>query len=200
MYIFAQFATCLFPIAAFLLIAIGIKKQAFHFVTAALWLSLIALMIHFQSSGGQVLGSYFNYLNALTYTLNLLLLVTAFLFIMSHLHVEHPVFKYMSGFTKSLVLISALLVLINLWINAFFIENRKTGSPIMQIALMNKLQYCSYRYIFYKIANDGTMYYLCPEHYGLLPSVGPVSISLDALTSQFSFFKPVDMEKKISMR
>lgn len=196
MYIFAQFAKCLFPIAAFLLIAIGIKKQTFHFVASSLWLSLIALMIHFQSSGGQILGDYFNYLNALTYTLNLLLLVAAFLLIISHLCVEHPVFKYMSGFTKSLVLISALLVLINLWINAFFIENRKSGSPIMQIALMNKLQYCSYRYIFYKIARDGTMYYLCPEHYGLLPSVGPVSLNLDALTSQFS----VNMEEKISMR
>jgi hypothetical protein len=48
------------PLAAILLV-IGLKKKEINFIIIALWLSLIALMIHYQTAGGEILGSYFNY-------------------------------------------------------------------------------------------------------------------------------------------
>ncbi|HAU0197920.1 TPA: type I secretion system protein LssZ, partial [Legionella pneumophila] len=54
------------------------------------------------------------------------------------------------------------------------------------VALLEKPDYCNYRYIFYKVALDGTVYYLCPNHYGLIPSIGRLSISPDFIASQLS--------------
>ncbi len=186
MYNVARVIHCLFPLIALILLIIGIKRKAIYYVISALWLSLIALVIHFQTSGGEILGSYFNYLNAAIYSANLLVLLISLLCVIAHLSSENIFFKYLGSLIKSVIVIGTVLVISNLWINAYFIENRMDGIPVMQVALLQKPEYCSYRYIFYKVATDGTVLYLCPNHYGFIPSIGHLNISPDFITTQLS--------------
>lgn len=185
MYILAKVILCLFPIVALVFLTIGIKKNAIYFVISSLWISVIALIIHFQSSGGQILGSYFDYTNSAIYTLNLLILFISLIRVISHLSLDSFIFKYTSSFFKAFLTIGTLIVISNLWINAYFIENRKVGTPIMQVALFKKPDYCNYRYVFYKVAEDGAVAYLCPDHYGLIPSMGQLIVSPDFIATQF---------------
>ena len=186
MYILTKVVLSLFPLIALVLLIIGIRRNAIYYVISALWLSLIACIIHFQSSGGQILGSYFNYVNASIYTVNFIILFVALLRVITHLSTEHHVYKYISSLIQSLMVIGGLLVITNLWVNAYFIENRMPGTPVMQVALLDKPEYCSYRYIFYKVATDGSVIYLCPDHYGLIPSIGHLAISPDFIATQLS--------------
>ena len=186
MYNLAKVIHCLFPLMALVLLIIGVKRKAIYYVISALWLSLIALVIHFQSSGGEILGSYFNYVNAAIYSANLIILFVALIKVIDHLSSDSSLFQYVSTFIKSVIVIGSILLITNLWINAYFIENRMTGTPVMQVALLQKPEYCSYRYIFYKVATDGSVLYLCPNHYGLVPSIGRLEISPDFITTQLS--------------
>jgi len=184
MYTLAQGIHYLFPLIAFLLLIIGIHKNAIYYIISALWLSLIALIIHHQISGGEILGSYFNYANAAIYTINLVILFIALIRVIAHLTYDNPALKYASAFIQAFVVICSLLVITNLWINAYFIENRMAGTPIMQVGLFEKADYCEYRYVFYKVNTDGAVMYLCPNHYGLIPSIGRLTVNPDFITTQ----------------
>ncbi|MCL5272456.1 MAG: type I secretion system protein LssZ, partial [Gammaproteobacteria bacterium] len=186
MYNLAKVIHSLFPLIALVLLVIGVQRKAIYFVISALWLSLIALVIHFQTSGGEVLGSYFDYINATIYSVNLIILLISFIYVIDHLNSENSFFKYLSSLVKSIIVIGSILVVTNVWINAYFIENKMEGTPVMQVALLQKPDYCTYRYIFYKVAADGTVLYLCPNHYGLIPSIGHLDISPDFITTQLS--------------
>jgi hypothetical protein len=194
----AKVIHCLFPLIALIFLIIGIKRNAIYYVISSLWLSLIALAIHYQSSGGQILGSYFNFLNATIYTANLVILFISLTRIIVHLSSNSPIFKYASSFIQSLIVIGSLLVLINLWINAYFIESRMVGTPIMQVALPKRATYCSYKYILYKVAPDGSVLYLCPNHYGLIPAIGHLSISPDFIATQLPI--PIPGKKQILLQ
>ena len=106
--------------------------------------------------------------------------------VIAHLSIDNRLFHYASSLFNALIFIGSLFVIINLWINAFFIENRMPGTPIMQVSLPKQADYCSYRYIFFKVAKDGSVIYLCPNHYGLIPSVGRLTISPDFIATQLS--------------
>jgi len=186
MYLLANIIQCLFPLIALILLIVGIKKNAIYYIISALWLSLIALIIHFQSSGGEILGSYFNYMNAAVYSFNLVVLLISLIRVLSDLSKNRPILNYVSSFINAFMVIGALLVIINLGINAFFIENKMDKTPIMQVALFKKPAYCAYRYIFYKISPDASVMYLCPNHYGFIPSVGRLSTSPDFIATQLS--------------
>jgi|GEM_PF-2479492 len=176
----------LFPLIAFVLLIIGLSSNAIYYVISALWLSLIALIIHFESSGGQILGDSFNYLNAAVYSVNLFILIVALIRVISHLSLDNDIFRYISSLAKAFIVIGCFLVITNLWVNAYFIENRMPGTPIMQVATFTKTDYCAYRYVFYKVNVDGSVMYLCPNHYGLIPSVGRLAVSPDFIASQLS--------------
>ncbi|MCE0723882.1 MULTISPECIES: type I secretion system protein LssZ [Legionella] len=186
MYALGKLIQCLFPLIALVLFIIGTKKKAIEHIISALWLSLIAALIHFQFSGNQIFGTYFGYLNAGVYSFNLLILVLSLIHVMSHLSINGPAFKYTSTFINSLLVVGACVVISNLWINAFFIENKMEGTPIIQVALFDKPEYCESKYIFYKIDQDSSVNYLCPNHYGLVPSVGHLAASPDFITTQLS--------------
>lgn len=186
MYNLAKVIHSLFPLIALILLIIGVQRKAIYFVISALWISLIALVIHFQTSGGEILGSYFDYINAAIYSINLIILLISFIYVIEHLSSENGFFKYLSNLVKSIIVIGSILVITNVWINAYFIENKMEGTPVMQVALLQKPDYCTYRYIFYKVATDGTVLYLCPNHYGLIPSIGHLDISPDFITTQLS--------------
>ena len=186
MYIFAKVIHCIFPLIALVFLIIGIKRNAIYYVISSLWLSLISLVIHYQSSGGQILGSYFNFINATIYSINLIILFIALIRVISHLSNDNPFFKYTSSLIQAFIVMGSVLVITNLWINAYFIENRMDGTPVMQVELLKKSDFCNYKHIFYKVATDGSVIYLCPNHYGLIPSIGRLAISPDFIATQLS--------------
>lgn len=171
------------PFFALLLLIIGLKQNRLTFMSSALWLSLIALMLHYQNAGGEILGRYFGYRQAGIYSLNLVVLISALLalcFKLPMLQAKRT--RYVTGFISALLVVSTLCLLGNLWINARFIETSRPGTPIMQVVPFTHRPYCSYRYIFYKIGLNGKVSYLCPNHYGLIPSVGELDTPPDFIT------------------
>ncbi|MCW8407603.1 type I secretion system protein LssZ [Legionella sp. PATHC035] len=186
MYTLGKLIQALFPLIALVLFIIGIKRNAIYYVISSLWLSLIAVLIHFQFSGNQIFGTYFNYFNAGIYSFNFFILLLALIQVMSHLSAARPALRYTYAFISSLMVVGAFIVISNLWINAFFIENKLEGTPIMQVALFQKPDYCGNKYVFYKIDQDSTVTYLCPNYYGLLPSIGHLATSPDFITTQLS--------------
>ncbi|KTD00746.1 type I secretion system protein LssZ [Fluoribacter gormanii] len=186
MYTLGKLIQSLFPLIALILFIIGIKRKAIYYIISSLWLSLIALLIHFQFSGNQIFGTYFNYLNSGIYSFNLIILLLALIVVISHLSINTTTFKYTYTLINALLVVGAFVVISNLWINAFFIENKMEGTPIMQVALFDKPGYCDSKYVFYKIDHDNSVAYLCPNHYGLLPSIGHLATSPDFIATQLS--------------
>ena len=163
----------LFPLLGIILLVIGLKIDRISYIIVALWVSLIALILHYQSADGEILGNYFGYKNAAIYTLNLLVIIASLIYLFLNLPLkQRKKLRPLSICISLCLIIGSLLLMINLWINAVFIENKRPGTPILQVATFSSLPYCSYRYVFYKVTTDGKVGYLCPVHYGLIPSTG----------------------------
>ncbi|KTC78651.1 hypothetical protein [Legionella cincinnatiensis] len=195
MYIIAKLIQDFFPLIALILLIIGIKKSAIYYMISALWLSLIAMLIHLQFSGNQIFGTYFNYYNAAIYSSNLLILLITLIYVISHLS-NGSTLKYVYSFVNAFLVVIALLSIINLWLNAFFIENKMEGTPIIQVALINKPDYCKSKYVFYKVNLDSSIMYLCPNYYGLIPSVGHLAVSPDFIAAQL----PLSIKKQMLIK
>ncbi|MGC1182889.1 type I secretion system protein LssZ [Legionella sp.] len=187
MYTLAKVIQYFFPLIALMLLIIGIHRKIIYYVISSLWLSLIAIFIHFQSSGNQIFGSYFDYANAGIYSFTLLVLLVALIQVISHLTIDSLIFKYLNSFINAFIVVGIFLVITNLWLNAFFIENKKAGTPVMQVALLDKPDYCNYKYVFYKVTPEGSVMYLCPNYYGLIASIGQLSVNPDFITQQLHF-------------
>jgi hypothetical protein len=172
----------LLPLLGAISLIIGIKRKNFNYIIAALWLSLIALLLHYQIAGGELLGSYFGYQNAAIYTVNILILLITTLYLFFKLPLfQGKTFRYLTRFISAGLIVGSLLLLINLWINACFIENRRPGTPVLQIATFTPLGYCSHRYVFYRVGVDGKISYMCPDYYGIIPSVGHLEVLPDVV-------------------
>jgi len=173
------------PLLAIVLLIIGIKKERVNYFISALWLSVIALLLHYQTAGGEILGTYFNYTNAAIYTLNLLVLITTLLALFYKLPLfEGKLIGYVKAVISGVLILSSLVLGVNLWMNAYFIEHRNPGTPLMQVATFTKLPYCRYSYVFYKVDTAGKIGYLCPNYYGLIPSIGTLDVSPQFLLNQ----------------
>ncbi|WP_028387815.1 hypothetical protein [Legionella fairfieldensis] len=186
----------LFPMLGVVILFVGIKLQRKNYLIVALWLSLIALILHYRASGGEILGSYFNYQHAAIYSLNLIVLIFSILcLLMTSINgTENKILRYSSGLLSAGLITGGILLVINLWINATFVENRLDGTPILQVATFNKQPYCTYRYVFYKVDSDNKIQFMCPNHYGLLPAVGQLSTAPDFIIKQL----PTQLQTTIS--
>lgn len=164
----------LFPLIALIFLVSGLLLKRKNYLIASLWLSLIALVLHYRASGGEILGSYFNYAHAMIYTMNLLIMVISisYLLLAGFRKINNQLLRYAVTFLTAALFTGSLLLLINLWVNAHFIEDRYPGTPILQMATFNKPVYCSFRYVFYKTDSEGIVHYLCPNHYGFIPGTG----------------------------
>lgn len=187
------------PLLGMALLLVGIITERLNYTIAALWISFIALLLHYQTAGGEILGTYFGYKNATIYTVNLLVLIISLICLFfKHPSLQKKTIRYITGFVSACLIVGSILLLINLWMNAYFIENRRPGTPIMQVATFLPLDYCTYRYVFYKVGTDGSINYLCPNYYGIIPSIGHLEVSpeflLNHLTKQLKI--EVDVEGK----
>ncbi|WP_419418647.1 type I secretion system protein LssZ [Legionella sp. D16C41] len=180
------------PLLSLLLLVLGVKNRRKSYIVLAVWISIISLVIHYEIAGGEILGSYFNYLRAFIYSLNLLIILACIIFLTLNFRSEIASFRYFNSLLGAISVIGIGFLLINLWMNAWFIENRLPGTPIFQVGTFQKLNYCSYRYIFYKISQDGSVKFMCPNHYGLIPSIGGLNTAPDFILKQL----PPALQKK----
>ncbi len=182
MEILANLTHVLLPCLGLFLLIAGIRMEKMNYVMGALWLSLIALLLHYQSAGGEILGTYFDYKNAFIYSFNLIILITTLLYLfLKFSSLQGRLIRYITGFASAFLIVGGGLLMANLWTNACFIENRRIGTPIMQVATFAHLDYCAYQYVFYKVSSDGNIAYMCPNHYGVIPSIGHLKASPDFL-------------------
>lgn len=186
MLLLANIIHYLLPLAALLSLIWGLSKKTIYYIISALWLSLIALILHYQHSRGVIFGTYFDYTNTTLYSLSLIILSTSLIYIIEQLANSYAVIKSISLLAQTIIALISLVMIFNLSINAYFIGNRLEGTPIIQVALMQKPSYCDYKYIFYKITKEGSADYLCPDYYGLLPKIGHLDMSPDFITRQLS--------------
>lgn len=176
----------LLPIIGFILLVVGINSSHKNYIIASLWLSVIALILHYQTSGGEILGTYFNYRHTLIYSINLFVLLIAIIYLLVGFGREKKKnsIRYFMSFLVGLSLIGICILLCNLWINAIFIEDRLPNTPVLQVLNFKKLDYCHYSYIFYKVDKNGKVSYMCPNYYGLIPSIGYLDVAPDYVIKQ----------------
>lgn len=190
----------LLPFFGAVLLIMGVKNRQTNYLIASLWLSLIAILLHYQTAGGELLGSYFCYKNALLYSFNLIILIVSLVCLFFKVPFLHQtLIRYLTGFISAGLVVVGIIFLVNLWVNAFFIENRSENSPIMQVATFKPLDYCQYKYIFYRVDKNGGISYLCPNYYMIIPSTGHLKVSPDFLIrhlSQTRSDKPREQDKK----
>ena len=145
-----------FPLLGALIFFFGIRSQRKNYVVVALWLCLISLVLHYRASGGEILGSYFNVYHAATYSLNLFVLIATIIYLLltSFGKKRSKTLAYSATFFSAVLLTGGALLLANLWVNTYFVENRLAGTPILQVATFTKQPYCDYKYVFYKVSSD----------------------------------------------
>lgn len=184
----------LLPFLGCIIFLLGIKLQRKNYIVVSLWLSLIALALHYRASGGEILGSYFNYTHAIIYSLNLIVLLAATIYLLFSLssNVHNKFIQYSTGLLSACLITGLVLLLGNLWVNAIFVENRLPGTPILQVATFNKQTYCDYKYVFYKVGPDSIVRFMCPNHYGLLPSIGRLDSAPGFVVKQL----PIQLQNK----
>ncbi|QDP72545.1 type I secretion system protein LssZ [Legionella israelensis] len=186
MYLLAKIIHILFPVIAAFFLLYGIKQRKNTAVSTALWISLIALLLHYEISGGELLGNYFNYMNAAIYSINIIIVLSALVFLLSQIKIEGNIWRSLNHLLKAVFIIGCLLLITNVWINAYFIENRMPGTPVMQVANLNNTinSHCKHHHIFYTVTKDGSIRYLCPNKYGLLPGIGTLHLLPEFIAHQ----------------
>ncbi|AHE67204.1 hypothetical protein [Legionella oakridgensis] len=173
------------PLLSLVILVLGLMRKRINYVLIALWLSLAALYMQYQHAGGEILGTHFDYQNTTLYTITLTSMLGSLFYWMLHTPMfQKKYIRYLAGLAFALLVTGSVILLINLWINARFIANKLPGTALMQVASFNPPSYCSYRYVFYKIDVNNRVSYLCPNHYGLIPSVGTLDVTPDFLTRQ----------------
>lgn len=161
------------PIIAAVFLIVGLMKKQNAVISIAVWISLLGLLFHYQISGGEILGHYFNFLTAGIYSFNLLVLLIGIFNLFTSEPSDNFMLKLGTSFLKAFILIGLLVILTNLWINAYFIENRKAHTAIIQVAGMEKYNPCKTSKIaYYKMDKAGNIKYLCPNQYGVFPGIG----------------------------
>lgn len=175
------FMHILFPLINLSILLTGIITRRSRWLVAALWLSLVAVIWQYQSAQGEILGSYFDYKESFLYSVSLLVLLTGIVYLLWGYarEMDSNWIRPLFGLVVAASATAVMLLLTNLWINARFIENRMPDSPVLQIGSFQKPDYCHFQYLFYTVSKEGELSYLCPNYYGLLPSVGTVQTMPD---------------------
>lgn len=174
-------------LAALIALLYSIKRNSEKKLGMAIWFNILALLLIYQLAGGEILGLFFNYTNSAMYTLNLTILIASMSRAIMHYDFlnANKTRQVLSAIVGAFLFFLTSILLINVWINAFFIETRKVNFPILQVATLGNNPLCSYRYLFYKINANGKAGYMCPNYYFLLPKIGTLEHLPKFMAHQF---------------
>ena len=154
----------------------GIFRKKMTFVLVALMAAISSIIIHYMQAGGEIFGNYFDYTNAAIYTLNFIVLLFALIFIMSNeqWH-KRKYLKYPAFLILFLLWIAALIIIANVWTNAFFIHNKQYQTKVIEVAFFEDIAYCNKRIVFFKINPKDEIEFLCPNHYHIMAKRGQLT-------------------------
>lgn len=175
------------PALSLTLIFFGHQKKLINYILVALCLSFLSVLFLYIAAGSEILGSYFDYRTAILYTVNLAFALLSLLYLtycapkFAHFYV-----KVVSGILTIGIIVGAVILLTNVWLNAFFIEHRALGTPIMQVSTFEPPEYCNYKYVFYKVNLNQKVSYMCPNHYWVFPSMGDLAETPSFLNGQMA--------------
>ncbi|GGI75984.1 type I secretion system protein LssZ [Legionella impletisoli] len=175
----------LLPLLALILLLVGMFKKRKRFVLASLLVSLIGILLQYETAGGEIFGLYFNYKNALIYTLSFLILMIALIYIGIASKEMRGRFRYPTLFLFMVLFFASSIILVNVWINAWFIEHTLKDTTVIQVATFKKNEFCAHDYLFYKVSPDGKMQYLCPNHYVLIAKTGRLDLHPELFIQQY---------------
>lgn len=180
------FSHALLPLSGLILLIIGLYGQYSKCVLGALWFSLISVLLQYQTAGGEILGSYFDFSHGLLYSFTLFILLISAVYLIWKFAKDHSSKKVhlFASLFVALAITGFVALLANLAINARFLKNKLPGSPVLQVATFTKPDYCHYQYVFYAVNKEGELTYMCPCYYGLVPSVGKLADMPDFLARQ----------------
>ena len=179
----------LFPVLGIGLLIYGLAQSKRDLILLALWVSIIGVATHYQISHGQILGIYFGYYHAILYSLNLLVLLFSSIYVLFNYRTPRRLSKIILSLFAAVTVTGVSVLLINVWVNAYFVEKRYPGSPLLQIAVFKKLPYCAYTYVFYKLNSHKEVEYLCPNFYGFIPKIGTLHTLPTYLAPHFSKYQ-----------
>lgn len=162
------------PVLSLIFLIQAFHKKHLNYALAAVWCSLIAIIMHYQLAGGEIIGNYFNYPHAALYTVNIVLFVLSGLYssVLLRVNMRNKITAGILSLFVATITTACMILLINVWINASFISQRFEKTPIMQVAALNRSYYCSYSHVFIKITPKAEVAYLCPTGYGIIASTG----------------------------
>lgn len=184
MYILLQVVHFILPLIAAVMLIYGIKKDNSLYTSAALWISLLTLAVHYEVSGGEILGSYFDYVNASIYSFNLFVFLFASIYILSSFDIENIILRTLNAILKTAIVAGFVILFCNLWINAYFVEQKMDGTPVLEVALPKGNHLCQHRHIFYIVNQNGGLEFLCPNEFVFLPGLGKISIIPEHVLNQ----------------
>ena len=73
----------LLPFFAFILMLFGVIKNKLSYVLVAMITAIIAILFQYHIAGGEIFGNYFDYTNAAIYTINIIVVISALLFLLT---------------------------------------------------------------------------------------------------------------------
>ena len=181
-------------LAALIALLYSCKKHSEQKIGIAVWFNILAILVLYKLAGGEILGMFFNYTNSAMYSLNLLILIASLSYVMLYSKFINTGIKgqILVAMVSTILLLVGCILLINVWINAYFIENRKINLPILQVATLGNTPYCNYSYLFYKMDPEGKTSYLCPNYYFLLPRIGRLKTTPKFIAHQFHLTQQKD--------
>ncbi|WP_133130460.1 type I secretion system protein LssZ [Legionella yabuuchiae] len=175
----------LIPLLALILFLVGMVKKRKRFVLASLIVSLIGILLQYETAGGEIFGNYFGYKNALIYSLSFIILIIALFYIGIASKEMQGKFRYPTLVLFTILFFASAIILINVWINAYFIENTLKDTTVIQVATFDKNEFCAHDFLFYKVAPDGKMHYLCPNHYVLIAKTDILKLPPELFIKQY---------------
>jgi hypothetical protein len=183
------------PFFSFILLVFGLMRNRLRFVLAALIVAIVSIIIQYQLAGDELFGTYFDYSHAALYSLNFIVVIVSLLFIAKREKGFHkPYARYPVALFFSLIIIASLLITTNVWINAYFIQDKLPKTTIVTVGRFVKTEYCSNSYTLYKINRNKQVQYLCPNNYGLIAGIGQLDIIPEELMKQMVGSKPIQFD------
>ena len=173
------------PFFAFVLIVFGIMKSKMRFVLVALIVAIFAIVIQYEHAGGELFGRYFDYTHAAIYTVNFIVVISALLYILSGEKVlKAKSLRYPAAVVIAILVVASCIIVMNVWINAFFIKDRLLNTDVIEVGYFEKPLYCNNSVVYYKLNTKYQIEYLCPNYYLLIAKRGYLETTPKLLKEQ----------------
>lgn len=162
-----------FPLLSLASLLIAFVKKQMNYALISLWISVIAVAVNYQLAGGEIFSPYFGVSQAIPYSANIVVFMISTVFMLYCIK-DFLLKKRQRFFIDGLavfLIAGVIIILINLWTNAWFIESRFPKTPLMEVATFNKPFQCEHAFVILKINKKAKIKYLCPNDKGIFAAI-----------------------------